>query len=415
MSADNPQVSDGDAEAVIGVPDLRRDRSGTLRLMSWWRQDAVESARVMVVGAGAIGNEVIKNLALLGIGNLVLIDRDVVEMANLSRSVLFRERDEGQSKVHVAAEQVRDLNPSVRVRPIRGDVDHDIGLGVYRRMDVVIGCLDSRAARLMVNNACWLTGVPWVDGAIQEMFGEVRVFSPGKGACYACTLTSADWTILREARPCSGLALGNVLEGKVPTTPTIASIIGAIQAQEALKLIHGMPAASGKAFVFRGITTEGDLLTLREKSDCQSHYSLPEIVELPTHRVASTTFRGLLEIARERLGSDAFLDLRDREVVSTLECPFCGDQEHLGLLETRVTPTLAPCPNCHHPMRDPETTHIVTGEEWFAERTLAEVGFPLLDVLEARTSVSSVAFEMTGDEEEALGQSWQHEPSKHSL
>ena len=220
-------------DAVVTIPNLRRDRNGTLRLMSWWRQDRVEAARVMVVGAGALGNEVLKNLALMGIGHLFIVDRDEIEAANLSRSVLFRERDEGRRKVEVAAAQVRDLNPTVRTAALHGDVTADVGLGVFRRMDVVVGCLDSRYARLAVNNACWLVGVPWVDGAIQELFGEVRVFSPGGGACYACTLTDLDWRILREAQPCKGIAIGNILEGKVPTTPTISSIIAGIQSQEA--------------------------------------------------------------------------------------------------------------------------------------------------------------------------------------
>jgi molybdopterin/thiamine biosynthesis adenylyltransferase len=407
MDADSEGSSDppsGSSDDVVMVPNLRRDRDGTLRLMSWWRQDRVRSARVMVVGAGAIGNEVIKNLALLGIGHIVLVDRDSVEMANLSRSVLFRESDEGRSKVMVAAERAKELNPGVQITAMHSDVALDVGLGVYRRMDVVIGCLDSRWARLVVNNACWLTDVPWVDGAIQEMFGEVRVFVPGQGACYACTLTAADWTILRETRPCSGLAIGNVLEGKVPTTPTIASIIGAIESQEALKLIHGMATPAGKVFVFRGLTMEGDLLTLRERADCQSHYTFADVVELPEAKASTTTFRDLLTAAAERLGGQPYLDLRGREVVSELECPSCGSRERIGLVEARLTPAHAFCPVCDHDMRDPDTTHVVTGDEWFVDNTLQSAGIPPLDIIAARSAGSAVAFELTGDAPDVLGE-----------
>lgn len=392
-----------DLQDPIVVPDLKRDRAGTFRLMSWWRQDRVKAARVMVVGAGAIGNEVIKNLALLGIGHLVLVDRDTVELANLSRSVLFRERDEGRSKVEVAAERVRDLNPDVQVTPLHADVSSDVGLGVFRGVDVVIACLDSRAARLAVNNACWLTGTPWVDGAIQEMFGEVRVFVPGDGACYACTLTTADWAILREARPCSGLALGNVLEGKVPTTPTISSIIGGIECQEALKFIHGMPSSAGKAFVFRGLTMEGDLLALRERSACLSHRALGEVVELEEARAESATFADLLKLGSERLGGEVFIDLHDRELVAVLECPACGDRQELALMESRVTPAHAPCPACGHGMRDPETTHIIVGGGALADTKLSDAGIPRFDILETRTASSSVSFELTGDKGAVLG------------
>ena len=389
----------------VQVPDLRRDRYGTLRLMSWWDQEVVAAARVLVVGAGAIGNEVLKNLALLGFQDLVVVDRDVVELANLSRSVLYRAADEGRPKAEVAAERVRELNPDVQIFAVNGDIERDIGLAVFRHADVVIGCLDSRAARLWVNNACRKTGTPWVDGAIQEMFGEVRVFG-ATGACYACTLTNADWKVLREARPCSGLAMGNILEGKVPTTPTIASIIGAIQVQEALKLVHGMGSTVGKAFVFRGITMEGDRLTLNERDDCLSHYAFGDVVELSDRGAATTTFRDLLALAEEALGGQAYIDLHGREVVSLLECPSCGHSTQLGVLEAQVTPDLAPCPHCGFAMRDPETTHTVTTLDWFVDRTPADVGLPALDIVEARTATASVAFELTGDASTAVGGGW---------
>jgi len=391
-----------DGDAVLTIPNLRRDRNGTLRLMSWWRQDRMEAARVMVVGAGALGNEVIKNLTLMGIGRMLIVDRDEVEMANLSRSVLFRESDEGRRKVQVASARVREMNPSVRTMALHGDVTSDVGLGVFRRMDVVVGCLDSRVARLAVNNACWLANVPWVDGAIQEMFGEVRVFAPGRGACYACTLTDMDWRILREAQPCKGMALGNVLEGKVPTTPTISSIIAGIQSQEALKFIHGMANQTGKAFVFRGLTMEGDLLDLYEKLDCQSHYTLPEIVELPDVTASNTTFRQLLDIVRGRLGDGAHLRFREREIVTRLECPRCGGSEAVGLIEQKVTVERLPCPACGHEMREPETTHVFTGGEPFADTTLAAAGIPPLDIIEGQSLRGAVGFELTGDLAEAL-------------
>jgi predicted RNA-binding Zn-ribbon protein involved in translation (DUF1610 family) len=118
---------------------------------------------------------------------------------------------------------------------------------------------------------------------------------------------------------------------------------------------------------------------------------------LPDRSAADTTFRHLLSLADERLGSESFIDLHDRELVSVLECPSCGGRENLGLVEARITPSHAPCSHCGHEMRDPETTHIVTGADWFADRTLAEAGIPPLDVIEARSADGAVAFEMTGD------------------
>src|SRR5580658_10045721 len=97
---DQPSPADPTADALDGetlvIDD--QDRYSRLRLISWWRQERLRSARILVVGAGALGNEVVKNLALLGVGTTYLIDLDVVESSNLSRSVLFREADSGQSK-----------------------------------------------------------------------------------------------------------------------------------------------------------------------------------------------------------------------------------------------------------------------------------------------------------------------------
>ena len=393
---------------TIHLPNLRTDRSGTLKLLSWWKHDTVSAATVMIVGLGALGNEVAKNLALLGIGRLIIVDRDTVEMSNLSRSVLFRESDQGKPKTEVVAAQIRALNPDVDVLALHGDVTMDIGLGLFRRVDVVVGCLDSRAARLWVNDSCYLAGIPWVDGAIQDMFGEVRVFAPELGACYACTLSASDWRILREARPCKGLAVGNILEGRVPTTPTIASIIGGVQSQEALKLLHGMPSHPGKAFVFRGLTTEADLITLPRKKDCQSHYTLPKVTELPL--TSASTFRDVLREAHARLGEEAYLMLRGRELVSHLECPACGAREDLGVLEARLTPELAPCPSCGHGMREAETTHVIADSDPFVDHTLSDAGFPPLDVIEARNATKAVAFELTGDLPQVIPSHWLPRP-----
>ena len=159
---------------VITDPDT--DRYHTFGYISWWQQEVVRGATVLVVGAGALGNEVLKNLALMGAGKILVADFDTIEDSNLSRSVLFRESDRGRRKSEVAAERVKELNPDVNVQAWHGDVNYELGLGVFRHVDVVIGCLDNREARLSLNRFSWAIGKPWVDGAIQELMGIVRVF-----------------------------------------------------------------------------------------------------------------------------------------------------------------------------------------------------------------------------------------------
>ena len=212
----------------------------TFRLMSWWEPDKVKDAKVMVVGAGALGNEVLKNLALMNIGNIVIVDFDTIEYANLSRSVLFRTEDAsgGKKKADIAKKRIQEINPGINVQVIGGDIGIDVGYGVFKRMDVVIGCLDNRLARLYINRNCYRVGVSWIDGAIENLAGQLNVYTPEK-SCYECQLSESEWTNIRFKMGCPDIARRNQASGKIPTTPISSSIIGAMQVQEAIKIIHG--------------------------------------------------------------------------------------------------------------------------------------------------------------------------------
>ena len=225
-----------------------------------FQQDRIAAARIMVVGCGALGNEVLKNLALMGAENLVVIDFDRVEQGNLCRSVLFEKADADASryKVDAVAERLRKMNPRMSVQTIRGDVSFDVGLGLVRSMDAVIGCVDNRLARYCINRLCMRAGKPWIDGGIDALEGTVRVFIPGKN-CYACSLGPEGLKDMARRLPCSGVIRRNEEAGKAPTTPLAASVIGSVQVQEALKLIHpelldegGMTSLCGKMFYFEG-------------------------------------------------------------------------------------------------------------------------------------------------------------------
>src|SRR5437763_2923670 len=113
------------------------------RLIPWWNQETIANAKIMVVGAGALGNETIKNLLLLGFRNLVICDFDHIETSNLSRTVLFGPEDIGKSKAVTAAERARRLclSEDHHITAFQGDITSELGLGVFQAMDVVLGCL----------------------------------------------------------------------------------------------------------------------------------------------------------------------------------------------------------------------------------------------------------------------------------
>ena len=243
-------------------------------------QRRVADARIMVVGCGALGNEVLKNLALLGVGHITLVDFDVVEAGNLSRSVLFSKSDAAAHglKVEAAAARLRAMNPALEVQTICGDIAYDVGLGTVRRQDVVVGCVDSRWARYCINRLCMRAGVAWVDGGIGELEGTARVFVPGRN-CYACNLGPKGLAELARRMPCAGVIRRQVAAGSAPTSVITASVIGAVEAQEALKIVDGerlergeMTSLCGRMFYY-----DGQHLTTRTvdfeawDADCGAH------------------------------------------------------------------------------------------------------------------------------------------------
>ncbi|MBN1537818.1 MAG: ThiF family adenylyltransferase [Anaerolineales bacterium] len=386
-------------EKPLHIPNLQTDRLGTFDFISWWEREKVTQAKILVVGAGALGNEVVKNLALMGVGYIYIIDFDTIEAANLSRSTLFRETDSGRRKAEVVAARAKELNPDIHIQYLHGDVTTRLGLGVIRRMDVLIGCLDNREARLALNRFAYWVNKPWVDGAIQELLGLVRVFVPGQGACFECSLTEQARQDLAVRYSCPLFARQNVLLGKVPTTPTIASIIGAMQAQEALKLLHGMPVEAGKVTHFNGMTNDMHTSAYLAREDCESHWTYGEITELPA-RAETTTLQDLLRIARADLGADASLEL-DQELILALECPQCKTITPVLQPMADVSFEMAHCPTCGA-LREAQLTHIITGEESFLNRSLASLGVPKLHIIRALNQDEYRFYELTGDLDEAL-------------
>src|SRR5262249_43822252 len=154
----------------------------------------------------------------------------------LTRSVLFREADAGKEKAVCAALSAQSIYPDLKATPLVGNLLADAGLGAFRWADVVVGALDNREARVFVNAACARIGKVWIDGGIDVLNGVVRGFNPPATACYECTMSQVDWNILNKRRSCSLLAQRAAEAGGTPTSPTTASVVGAIQAQEVIKL-----------------------------------------------------------------------------------------------------------------------------------------------------------------------------------
>ena len=233
--------------------------------IEWWSQERLKNARVLVIGAGAIGNETLKNFALLGIGNILVCDMDTISVSNLSRTVLFRKEDAGRKKAETAALRTKEmsLEETCSVDFFDGDIVWELGTGVFRYFDVIVGCLDNVETRFALNVNCRLVNKSWVDAGINELSGSIRIFGAGEGACYQCFANDNEMIAARQRYSCDDFKKRMFSEHKMPTVQISSAIVSALQVQEAIKIILGKKALVGKKIFFQGTTGDFEVINMR--------------------------------------------------------------------------------------------------------------------------------------------------------
>ena len=253
---------------------MRLERYARHSLIDWFDQDAVHAQRLIVVGAGAVGNEVIKNLVLLGAGELDVFDRDSIEIHNLTRSVLFRESDVGRPKAECAAERARDLDPSVRIEPHVGDFWSTLTLHSVERATAVFCCVDNFEARVRLNRLCAIAGTPLLNVGIDSRFAVVErfPFSRRRGvACYECGLPPSAYSAMAKRYSCAGLKRVAFAERKIPTTILTSSAAAALAVSVHLRSpLDEVPGTSARYFqdTFTGHTTRTEIASLDACHGC---------------------------------------------------------------------------------------------------------------------------------------------------
>jgi molybdopterin/thiamine biosynthesis adenylyltransferase len=305
-------------EADAGFAD---DRHARHRMIDWFDADRLAATHALVAGVGAIGNEVVKQLALLGVGRVTVLDRDRVERSNLTRSVLFRESDLGRAKAEVVAARAAELDPSLRIEAKVADLALALRPSALDGVDVVFGGLDSIEARLRLNEVCLAAATDLVDGGIDARHASVQhlPFSAGRTlGCYACGVPPGAWRRLAERHSCGGLRRAGRVERRVPTTIVTSSAVAATMVSWGLRMGRASDRSSlARRWHFDTIDGRATVSAIARDPEC------PACGPLPEGRVERLRWR-----AGERLaiGADASrLRLRLPEpVVLSARCAACG-------------------------------------------------------------------------------------------
>ena len=220
-------------------------------------QRKLKAAKVLVVGAGGIGSAVIPALAGAGVGMLTIVDSDVVELANLHRQPLFRERDVGYAKAEMAAQFAHRLNRHVSVKPVQQRIAHENARQLIDGHGLVIDGSDNFATRLAVSDACVALGIPLVSAAAVQFQGQVGLFR--KRPCYRCFVGDAF-----DADDCDTCAELGVLGAMTGT-------VGSFGALVAINAIVGIGAdQSGRLHLFDGEKLEWRTIVIPPDTRCRS-------------------------------------------------------------------------------------------------------------------------------------------------
>lgn len=220
-------------------------------------QEKIAGARVAVIGMGALGCLSSMLLVRAGVGQLSVIDRDVVELDNLQRQILYREGDLGESKAIVARNRLRSMNSTVDVQSIPSDViPKNIG-NTLGDVDVIVDGLDNMKTRFVVNDYCVKNGIPFVYGGAVATYGMTMTIVPERTACFEC---------LFPLLPSAGSIATCETEGILNTVP---ATISSIQTTEALKIILG-ESVGGKLLTYDAWLREISQIDISRNDQCPS-------------------------------------------------------------------------------------------------------------------------------------------------
>jgi molybdopterin/thiamine biosynthesis adenylyltransferase len=318
-------------------------------LIDWWDQDKLLKANVVVVGAGALGNEALKLLALMGVGRIHIVDFDTIEISNLTRMVLFNEKDIGRTKAEVAAERTRQLNSDTQVTYTNGQ----------------------------------MVGVPWVNGGIGVTEGEASYFDPDQGACFECTMTESMWEQRNQRYSCGWLR-SLIQEQKVPTTATIASIVAAIMVNQAFLVLHDDKKSGlgpGQRLFVCLKPYSLNVASVPKNPECYAHEHIGQMVPLERapHEITADEILQLVG-SPESSYLEIMFDLAVK-----LTCPICRAEEYLLLPTKSLDLTVLPCKRCGSERKLFSTGFIEGGSE-LARRKLSDLSIPRKHIVAAHSS-----------------------------
>lgn len=254
----------------VGAQD--EDEFDRSKRVGWLDLEAISESRVLMVGAGALGNEVAKDLVLSGVRHLTIVDMDRVVGSNLNRCLFFAKEDARDKalKAEALARGVKELRPEARPRPVVSRIE-EVGEELFETHDVVLGCLDNIDARIHVNSHSYSAGRVYIDGGMEGFRGKVMVVRPPSGACLQCGMNKTHARVADMRFSCTGKDIV-FHEPRLAAEITTTSIVSAVMVREVLKVLSGREDMHiANSFYYDGERNMSEELEIPLNPDCPVH------------------------------------------------------------------------------------------------------------------------------------------------
>jgi adenylyltransferase/sulfurtransferase len=305
----------------------------------------IRQTRVLVVGAGAGGNEVLRNLALMGFGHFTIVDFDPIESSNLSRTTLFSKEHVGKSKSEIAAEVINKLSlhekPHITSYNLR---IQDLGKQVFLDNDMVISCVDTNDARAYLNEWCVRLRKPFLEMGFEKFVIQVCFFpNAARGdACLREVIGYGEFSGQRQS--CSRLKMADTELQHIPTIQVSSALAGAFVATEVILYLQGRSRIGNKILQYSAEHHRCAVFDVPQSKQCLLHQDGDQaLVEAGLD--SSATVRSLLERMKEVTGEECILRLPD-EFIFTMECEGCGQELLIGRFKADVYDKERWCADC---------------------------------------------------------------------
>lgn len=259
-------------EEIIRPAEVDVDRFDRPRRVGWLDLDAVFRAKLLMVGAGALGNEVGKNLVLSGFRDITIVDMDRVAMSNLSRCMFFEKGDAEGSilKAEALRDGMNSLADKGAVKAVACSIE-ECSTDLFEKSTAVLGCLDNIIARMYTNAQSYHAGKLYIDGGMEGFAGRVMIVRPPGGACLQCGMNRSHAKMANLRFSCTGSET-TLYEPRLASEITTTSLLASVMVREIIKHVSGRnDLMLSNAFFYDGRTNRAEEFEVPLNPECPVH------------------------------------------------------------------------------------------------------------------------------------------------